>query len=177
MDFKAGKLPIRAENISFSNEGILRISWNQTSPIEIEENDVMFTIILNADNGNLLSEHMILLQNDLKAEAYSSTGEISSIAVDFRNEVKETESRNYFLAEPNPFTEDINLHYNLIQDGPVQINFIDLSGKLIHRIEKVLNAGEHHENVQLASLTAEKLIICQLIASNQSSVQKIVRLK
>ncbi|HUR31061.1 MAG TPA: T9SS type A sorting domain-containing protein [Saprospiraceae bacterium] len=174
---KAGKLNIGPDNYSLSNDGLMRLSWNQTTPIHISTGDVLFTIELATNQSGEVSEFIKLDGTTLSPEAYHAS-DLLPIKLDliFEGNQLQPVEKTYFTVEPNPFQENFNIRFDMMKDGNAQFLFYDLSGRLVHQIQNNYLKGENTEQfISRDIFSQEGVIYCQLITDGFTATQKIVK--
>jgi hypothetical protein len=77
--------------------------------------------------------------------------------------------------EPNPFQEEFSLKFDLDASEKVAFRFYDMTGKLLHFIEKTYTKGNHEERVNIGDIGSNAIVYCQMIVEEKTSTQKIVK--
>lgn len=173
-----GKMPVQPENYTISNDGRFRFSWHTDESLQVNTNDVLFSIELTPSQSGLLSENLRLIDDHLSPEVYSSDLDIFKLKMSYAEKITPSQAIDFFSVEPNPFHSEFNLRLNLTQAGNVEINFYDVSGRPLHHINKMYLAGEHTEKVSANLLSVnEGVIYCQIISNGLTTTQKIVKLQ
>ncbi|MBA3647097.1 MAG: aryl-sulfate sulfotransferase [Chitinophagales bacterium] len=74
---------------------------------------------------------------------------------------------------PNPAAGLFTIHFNVDQDGPVQIKIYDITGRIIYFINKDMNVGEQALKVNLDGVTAG-MYVAEIRTASGKFTQKLV---
>ncbi len=108
----------------------------------------------------------------------SSIWELDNVKVVGQTTVGITQVDDFMnvVVSPNPFTENLNISYNLIENSDVQIRILDLNGKIIDvKKQKSQHSGNNDFiwNASSFNLT-NGIYFVQIISNKQISTQKVV---
>ncbi len=171
-------ISITDDNVSFTNDGLLRLSWNQDKELMVSKNDILFRLTFNPGSGGMLSQKISLAPEILEPELYLGGPLMAhELRIDFVAPTMEA-TINSFRIDPNPLRNEAVIRFNLPKGGDVDIQFYDLSGKLIYSIQKQYEAGAHSELIKAEDLSAGgKVICCRLVSHGYVGMQKLVLLR
>jgi hypothetical protein len=171
-------LPVSDENISFTNDGLLRMTWNHDRSYPVRENEVLFTITFTASSAGMISDKISVNPSGLQPEVYTGSDlKAYELNIEFERPAQKSEI-NSLRIEPNPLTTQAAVKFNLSTGGEAEINFFDLSGKLVYSIQKEYAAGDHTEHINAKDLpSGDGVICCQLVCNGYTSTQKLVLLR
>ncbi len=130
LEFKAieaNELKVNANNYSI-HDNKLFFSWNALKDQVINEDEILFTLVLKAkNNGQLINQ--LNLVTDLNPEAYNEDLDIMGLELNYRNEA--TGGFALYQNTPNPFSNETKISFSLPEDGNVTITVFDVTGKVI----------------------------------------------
>jgi hypothetical protein len=171
-------LPVTDDHFSFTNEGLLRMSWNHDRSYPVDESEVLFTLTFTASSAGMISEKISLQQNGLQPEAYTGSElKAHDLNIEFDRPTHKAEI-NSLRIEPNPLTTQAAVKFTLSTGGETVINFFDVSGKLLHAIKKEYASGDQVEFINAKDLlSADGVVYCQLVCNGYTSMQKLVLMK
>jgi hypothetical protein len=92
--------------------------------------------------------------------------------------VRDTKDRfNAYLNNvPNPWSSESYIRYNTDKSGEVLLNFYDTSGKLVKRVKKDVNKGDHVFRVGSSDFEESGVIIYELITDGQRITNRMILL-
>jgi hypothetical protein len=171
-----GVLSIDNQNIAVSSGG-LNMSWTSIQNVEIERGDILFTITgLASKLGNVSKALSINETSKLKSETYNDKLEISSIEIKTR-EVDEVSSLDLYQNEPNPFRDQTLIGFNMPTAGNVQLNIIDITGKLIISEAKFAKKGSNSFLINGGSLGQSGVYYYTIITGESTQTKKMIFVK
>lgn len=170
-------LNLSSENYYVSEDGILTFSWSSAEPFAINPADVLFTITFMNYNEGRSNRGFVATEDCLLAEAYEGT-QLSPLKIKFADLTSVSPHPvSTFTADPNPFTTGIDLKFESVVDGNIQIRMFDSSGRVLYSSEEFYNTGNHllHVNGDQIALK-EGLIFIQLISEDFTLVHRVIRI-
>jgi len=179
LSIQPGKIPMQPEFYFYSSPGILSFSWSQVESISISKGDVLFTIILSAQNPGVLSQEINLMHTTLLPEVYAQ-GETKSVNLSFEYSPteKQGERISQVSIEPNPFTETSTIHFHLKELSKVRFVFYDLTGQMLYEEEHEFSPGMQSLMIDNSKLRdREGLIYCQMMTDDQVITEKLVKIR
>jgi len=136
---ESGKINISQEdyniiNISQEDYNIIDdkfvVSFIDANGLKLDENDILFTLIIEASHDVQLSSVLRFVDKTLAPEVYSGDGsEISEMHLEFRN----TEFK-VFEPFPNPFYEKTSIDFTLPEDADYSFKITDLNAREVFDI-------------------------------------------
>ena len=157
-----------------AEKGQLTSSWHQTDAVNIQENDVLFTLeFIAKQNGT--SNNMFAITSDItNAEAYTPNIEVMDVTLNTRTEVLD-----YVLHQntPNPFNETTNIAFEIPFKQNVKISIFDVTGKTVHQIRKDFEAGYNQVIISQDVLNTSGILYYSLEANGFTATKKMVVLK
>jgi hypothetical protein len=131
-EVKMGELPKLTEaNFGFRllDEGVLTTSWNNSEPINMAKDAVLFSLVFVAKQQTQLSHALHLGSDYTKAEAYYETGELLGISLDFESRITHHASRVTIV--PNPFKTSSVIGFTLPEAQEAALYVHDAAGRLV----------------------------------------------
>jgi hypothetical protein len=116
-------------------------------------------IIFSASNGNPVAGSYLYI-DDLSFSGNTSMSEISNFS-----------SYNVY---PNPVKEKLNLECNLKQNTLVQVEVMDIQGKLIKAQDFAMNKGENQVSVDLSDVQ-KGIYFVEIKCNDQVLVKKVIK--
>lgn len=172
-----GKLGLTTDNFgfTFAEEGILTTSWNKVNAVSVDAEEVLFTLVFEAQGNNSLSGNLSMNSNYTVAEAYHN-GQLYDVALNFRD--AKTESV-FALNQntPNPFTHATDISFTLPESGEATLSIMDVTGKLVYRNIAEYEAGYHVVTLGADKISAAGVLYYRLETQNHIATRKMVVLK
>lgn len=172
----SGKINVADDNFSISPDGILRISWDNIQPISIESDEVLFSLLMTPYASGQLSDMLHLNLSALEAEAYIGD-EVERIGLGLELITPDnTKNDNVlFQNEPNPFSRNTTIRFQLSESCQASIKLFDLSGRVLKDITGYFEKGMNSVEISNKDIgIQEGLIICQLQSNGFMAVKKMV---
>jgi hypothetical protein len=124
---------------------------------------------LSFPSGNLM-----LTKTDGNTSGFAVTGLRSLFFTNSgTTDVKETTSRliKSFALYPNPVVNDIQINYESSNDGQIQLEIIDLQGRLQIKQLISIQTGTNSKSISVANLQ-KGIYVCRIINENKSESVK-----
>jgi len=142
-----GALYITDQNIGNrkSSEGLITMSWNSNTGVDIPDREVLFTLTFKAGKSGRLSEALRMGSQVTVAESYEGKGEVSNLAFRFVTpEGNEVNTRSELYQNyPNPFDQRTVIGLRLAKEGRGTLSIHDVTGRTIRSIERDWTRGYH----------------------------------
>jgi len=174
----SGKLHLTADNYVVTN-GIFRMSWNNMEPLSVGNDEVLFSLVVIPEQDLQISKLMSIDHESIYAEAYVGK-ELEKIHLEIKEvNPKESLHGNYlFQNEPNPFSENTIIRFQLENAGQASIRFYDVAGKMLKEINGHFERGLNQVEISNHDLgIREGMLVCQLQSNDYSAIQKMVLIK
>jgi len=158
---------------------IFNIEIKATSFLTIKENTGTQTAVSLSTIKKLsfLSGNLILSKTDGSSSSFAITGLRSfNFANSVTTDVKATTSQliRSFTLYPNPVVNDIQFNYESSSDGQLQLEIVDLHGRL--QIKELINihVGTNSKSISVAGLQ-KGIYICRILNANNSESVKFLK--
>lgn len=124
------------------DRGYLVTSWNNTTADENDNAPTLFRLKLKATtNGSLLS--MLKINSKFaESESYHSDGTLQGVTLQAAQKTAEVESFKVAQNTPNPFANQTIIGFALPNAAEVELNIIDLQGKVILTRKEDFSKGQ-----------------------------------
>ena len=144
-NLEPGAINMNDKNIGkrWMNEGLITMSWNEKTGIDIEANKVLFTMTFVPQKDGKLSEVMRIGSQRTKAESYEGVGELGNLSIRFVDKSgKEVSGINTLYQNyPNPFDQRTVIGINLVQGTEGTLKVTDVTGRVIKSVNREWNKG------------------------------------
>jgi hypothetical protein len=160
-----GVLNITDKNIGtrWAKEGLLTMSWNDKTGIDIENDKVLFTLSFTADKAGKLSDVMRIGSQRTKAESYEGKGEPGNLSLRFigQNGKEVSVTNTLFQNYPNPFDYRTTIGINLAKGGRGTFKIVDVTGRTIKSITRDWIKGYQEIVLDKSELAGKGLMFYQ----------------
>lgn len=176
--FEAGKLNVTEEHFGFSRLDIGRItsSWNTNGPLDLNADDVLFTLTFRAKSNASLSEAVSINSSRIAAEAYTTEVNAINLGLVFNtgNGIVTAATYELFQNEPNPFANETKISFSLPEAMNATIRVFDVTGKVVRLIEGDFAKGLNNVIVKKSELPNAGVLYYQLEAGDFKATKKMV---
>ena len=165
--------------IQSQNEGIITTSWNNNHGLSLEDEAVLFEIIVNAKQDLTLSEILRSSSKVTSAEAYSEIHGVMRSNLIF-DQVKGFENDRFTLFQnyPNPFEVTTNIGFYLDNDGAATLTVYDMDGKIRYVQNGNYEKGYHEVVLGEEELGEAGMLYYQLNAADRKPrIKKMIWIK
>ncbi len=177
VDFEKGALSqMGVDNFGFQklSEGIITTSWNGTSPLTLENDEIIFSLTFKAKQEVALSKAISLTSKYTKAEAYSGEAEIMDLSLTFGSSENISNQFRLFQNQPNPFTNQTMIAFELMEASTATLTVYDLSGRLLKTIEGDFAQGFNQVDLSRNELSGAGVLYYRLDTPNHSATKKMI---
>lgn len=164
-----GQAVLTATNFAhFDAEGLLTCAWNKETEQASE-----FSLTFTAKENVRLSEVLQLNSKRTKAEAYNENYQVNTLDLMFST-LEETAGFELFQNQPNPFSVQTTIPFQLYEAGGATLTIFDVSGKVLFRERKSFEEGYNEWIISGENLAANGLIYYRLDTDNGTATRKMV---
>lgn len=159
-----------ANNFGFTNmnEGKITASWASDNKVRL--NNIMTVSFVAKQDGN--TADLFELTSDVtKAEAYNSNMETVDVVLRSKESSVEFE---LYQNTPNPFNNYTVIGFKLPSESDVTLSIMDVTGKLISKVNGHYAAGEHTVSIDKSTLSQSGVLYYQLEAGEFTATKKMV---
>lgn len=144
-EIKSGALTLDESNLGWSNidRGIVTTSWNNSTPMSADYDEVLFTIVLDVNDNVSLLEALTINSDVTSAEAYDVDLNIQDIELEMRNGDLDIKGQfELYQNVPNPFDHSTEISFNLPVSADITLTVYDVNGKVIKVINNSYDSGK-----------------------------------
>lgn len=181
INIKSDKLQIKDENLGMRNlsDGQIHISWNNQSPINVNDDilQVTFKALQDIKDKNILhieSTHM-------SPELYLSEGngiQTSKIVLQsLGSSSVQPDQFELFQNVPNPFNATTIIGFNLPKADEVTLKIFDLTGKMIYNSKGNFSKGYNIISIDANELNLNGVLYYQIEADGHAATKKMIIIK
>jgi len=141
-----GVLNITDQNFGYrhAQKGLITMSWNSNIGVDIDDQQVLFTLTFKAKGNGRLSDILRIGSQLTKAESYEGKGEIENLSIRFVQNGNEVVAKSELYQNyPNPFDQRTMIGINLAAQGRGTLKVYDATGRTIKSVEKDWTRGYH----------------------------------
>lgn len=164
-------IALEAANIHVSPDGLIKISWDNSYPINLRKDDVLFNLIFEESIRNSGAPELSLNNKYLAAELYD--GDLNIIPLTIEKKPREFSlQQNY----PNPFSSQTSISFSIPSEGEVELKVFDLLGNVIYTNSVFYPAGTNKFLFDADILSSTKVFFYQLSYMNQTLTKQMVKI-
>jgi|GEM_PF-2241136 len=152
VDVVNGALDITEANVGV-REGVLTMSWNDSDGVSTS--DVLFTLNFRSSVDLALNKAISINSRITSAEAYLGGGLAhNDVELVFTDGKSTIEASSYVLHqnEPNPFSANTNISFELPSSGQATISVFDVTGKVVRT-----HVGQFAKGLNTVNFTRNEL--------------------
>ncbi len=139
LGIEAGALDMNESHIGLTKvfEGDIATSWTNVEGLEVEPDEVLFTLFVKAKGYGNIKNALSLNNTMLNTEVYNESFNREDIKLEVRRSTTEG-IFNVAQNAPNPFSGVSSIEVELGQDADVELSVYDVSGRVIYsKIEEM----------------------------------------
>lgn len=154
--------------------GTLLISWVKAKDQQLTTQELLASLTFEVLKDTDIEQVIKIKDDALKSEAYLLDGSKVSLNLTF-----ETDTKTYQLYqnEPNPFSENTVISFDLPQSENVHLRIYSTTGQLIYELEEVFGAGKNNIDINQQLFKESGIYYYQLNAVHFNSTKKMMLLK
>ncbi len=158
------------------HQGFITLSWSEIGGKEIQNNQALFFLTLEAEREVDMSE-MNIGSEITKLEAFDANG--LDYQIRWRVSGKEGEEVAFKLLQntPNPFNHTTTIGFILPEASNAILTVFDMSGKVIRKIEQHFGAGYNDIVIDMNNTGVTGVMYYKLETATHSATRKMVILK
>jgi len=166
----AGALDVTEANYGVF-AGQMTMSWNAVEAVNVDADEVLFTVSLKADQDVRLSEAIELTSEITATEAYVSN---DVRTVDLRFVDGTAKEFALYQNVPNPFESRTVVGFVLPEGGQASLTFYSGNGQVIHTIENDYKRGYNEEVISRRIIPAQGVYYYELRSGDFKATKKMV---
>ena len=163
-----GVISLTEDNYNYNEDGLL-ISWNQSqSPLKVMKGDILFSLTEGS-----LSE----LNSSFTSEWIANDFSVSSIQL-LSKSTSKSQGLQIISNHPNPFTDYTEVDFKLSTEGKVQIELVDLAGRVLLSSSDFYTKGENTFRLDPSTLSINAgVYILKFSTSYTTAIHKVTLVK
>ena len=176
LDVESNLENLNETNFGFTkiDEGILTTSWNNSSSVKVEDNEVLFSLKFFANANTQLSDALTLTNRYTTAEAYSGQSELFDVKLNYTGGTINASAFVLYQNTPNPFKNETMIGFNLPEASSVSLKIFDATGRVLKLIEGDFTKGYHEVNVKNNELSGTGILYYQMETNNNTATKKMI---
>lgn len=168
-EIKSGLMDIGEKDYNITDNKFL-LSYTNPNGLNLRENDVLFTLIVESAKVEKLSSLLRFAENSLTPEAYLGEElEIADLELEFRDNDFEL-----YQNEPNPFSYKTSIGFNLTDQPDYKLSIYDLAGKTIYSVQSEGKMGYNKIELNAGIFSANGLYFYKIESGAHSVIKKMI---
>ena len=170
VDVISGSVRVESSNYAVFDE-YMTMSWHTADGLSTDENEVLFTVRIQATENVRLSDALNISSDVTPVEAYVGE-EIQKVDLRFNS----AEPREFALYQnvPNPFESKTIIRFDLPEEGDATLTVFDGAGKVITEINGDYKAGSNQLELLRSDLPGHGLLYYRLESGDYVAVKKMI---
>ena len=175
-----GESILKKENfgLRFLENGQITCSWARASEEELKGDKPLFYLRFKTKNA-MISENPFWINSQITpAEGYNIKNKIHGINLQFQknavNLISNSDEAQLFQNQPNPFSTSTEIQFYLPQVTRLELQILDISGKIIHTYHQQYPAGLHQVEVDGSIFPSSGVYVYKLISPTFSASKKMI---
>ncbi len=175
VNVESGVLEVTGDNFGMNQmkDGLITTSWNAAEGMSIDENEVVFSIVVEATSAAHLSDALALNSRITDAEAYNSAEQIHDVSVNFTGGVSQA-GFALLQNEPNPFMESTVVGFSLPEAMSATVTVYDVTGKVVKVVDGDYAKGYNEVTFKRADLATTGVLYYQLDTEAFTATKKMI---
>lgn len=170
-----GVIPMDGTNAHLSKDGQLRFSWATGNAYTVKQDDILFTIVLEALADNNISNIFQMNSQSAWKKAYLSNN-LNKVETQLFVQQGDASTLEVMEAYPNPTAGQTMIPFVLPQQAEVQLNVWDSNGQLIFSNKQIFAAGQHAWAIEANDLPVSGTYWYEVKTDGKTSRAKLVKL-
>ncbi len=176
VDVEAGELNLTEANFGLTRleEGAITTSWNAAEAVTLKNDVVLFSVTFTALQKVSLANALSFNSQFTTAEAYANN-EVKDVDLAFNTTEGTVVANNFALYQnqPNPFSNETVIAFNLPVASSATLTVFDLSGKVLKTIEGNYAKGFNQIAINRTELSGAGVLFYQLSSQNETATKKM----
>ena len=160
-------IPESKEGFALYENGLIN-----ASQILTEHAEAKFSLVFRAKKDGKLSQSVQVAAGMLAAESYPKSGAINKVEISFNNAA--AAKFELFQNQPNPFSGNTAIGFNIPEAGNARLTITDLSGKVLKTISADYSKGFHQVLLDRSELGSAGILYYTLETATQTATRKMI---
>ncbi len=179
-------IAIESASANLSNQNIrrensnLHMSYGHAAGLELEPNDIIYTMIFKATRSGKLSDMLNISNRGLTAESYHKNLEINNVEIRWNESVEESDLTQGFSVaqnEPNPWNERTSVDYYIPTAGDVKIVIKDVRGRVLFKTASYKESGNHTQDIEDSFLDGNGVLVYEVHYSGKLISNRMIHIR
>jgi uncharacterized repeat protein (TIGR01451 family) len=179
-------IAIESASANLSNQNIrrensnLHMSYGHAVGLELEPNDIIYTMIFKATRSGKLSDMLNISNRGLTAESYHKDLEINNVEIRWNESVEESDLTQGFSVaqnEPNPWNERTSVDYYIPTAGDVKIVIKDVRGRVLFKSASYKESGNHTQDIEDSFLDGNGVLVYEVHYSGKLISNRMIHIR
>ena len=179
-------IAIESASANLSNQNIrrensnLHMSYGHAAGLELEPNDIIYTMIFKATRSGKLSDMLNISNRGLTAESYHKNLEINNVEIRWNESVEESDLAQGFSVaqnEPNPWNERTSVDYYIPTAGDVKIVIKDVRGRVLFKSASYKESGNHTQDIEDSFLDGNGVLVYEVHYSGKLISNRMIHIR
>ena len=179
-------IAIESASANLSNQNIrrensnLHMSYGHAVGLELEPNDIIYTMIFKATRSGKLSDMLNISNRGLTAESYHKNLEINNVEIRWNESVEESDLTQGFSVaqnEPNPWNERTSVDYYIPTAGDVKIVIKDVRGRVLFKSASYKESGNHTQDIEDSFLDGNGVLVYEVHYSGKLISNRMIHIR
>ncbi|MEZ4907737.1 MAG: HYR domain-containing protein [Saprospiraceae bacterium] len=154
--------------------GLIPVSCNFNYANNYADDEVLFVLKFNAVKSGEIAGNINLDSAITKKEAYNANYEVKDVNMTVRNINTGFE---LYQNQPNPFTYDTDILFNIDKSESYTLTIYDVTGKLIFEQKGTANEGMNKISINKTDLQGNGILYYSIRTKDYSATRKMVLIK
>lgn len=156
----------------FDADGLLTVSWNETTAIRLNEESELFTLTFNTLLPGKLKDMITINSRLTEAEGYPRDGNPHELDLEFETDL----NPGYELLQnkPNPFQDQTTIGFYLPRTAETSLTIYDLAGKAVWQQRGMYDEGYNAITVVRSDLPTAGIFYYTLESGNFKETRKML---
>ena len=175
LEIYPGEIKFDMGNVAKLNGGVITTSYSNQESLTLSQNDILFTMTFRVEADGLLRDMLSLSSLYTPAEAYLGENlDIANISLEFKNLSAKEMAYALYQNEPNPFTFETQIAFDLAIDDEAIIKISDVAGREL--VRKVVQgyAGSNQIQVRKSELGGAGVYYYTLESGSFTATKKMI---
>ncbi|MBK8052857.1 MAG: T9SS type A sorting domain-containing protein [Saprospiraceae bacterium] len=177
-DLISGAMVMGNDNINTlaAHDGKIAFSWNDFNGMTVSDDKVLFSIEFRATTNNTINKTVSMSSDITKAEAY--TTELGEAKMNLNIRTAKVGDKVFTLGQnnPNPFTTNTTISFNLPEAGPATLTIYDITGKVLKSYSKEYAKGRNEVIINSEEINAQGVMFYELESKGVKATKKMIYL-
>jgi hypothetical protein len=156
--------------------GELKILWTEALAYNLKPDENFLMLKASVQKSGKLSNLISMVDDEFSSLLYDPSGREARIILEFRDVVGIKGIKN-LKSMPNPFSDHINVQFELSERTKVEVYIVDILGKLISTAQMNMEAGRNNISIKGEELPGPGVYHVQIRTKTDEATTRIMHIK